>query len=613
MQYAQIVPNRKLDPAIPFFTYKIPPEILPKIKIGSLVEIPLGKTKTEGIVLGIKKIAKGLGKEKLKPITKLLYDEPLIDEMQIKLSKWMSDKYIAPLSLCLFEMIPLPPKKATRAKTNQIKSKAYPQITAPYLSSIAKICEKVLSKNKKVILITPTIAQAEVVSNHLNQRFKNRVALYKSELPASKRFKNYLEIKQGKFDIVVGSRLGIFTPLRPLGAIIITDEIGGAYKNERSPRYNLISVAQKLSQITSSKLIILNQVPKVEIFYRSKKDGFYLLSPKTAAKPPKTKIIDSKNEFKKGNYSPLSEELQEVIKWSYQKEKQIILFTARRGTASYIFCRNCGYVVKCPNCELPLTYHLASNQLFCHHCNFKQEILNLCPNCQDLNIKYSGTGTQRIETEIKKLLPKPQIARIDQDTKPGCVPKNAHIIIGTPKIFTQFNQKVPVVAVVSIDSLLNLPDFNIGEEIYKTIFRLQSFAALLFIVQTYHPDNFIINTAVKNDFQTFYQKELEERKKFDFPPFSTLIKLIYQHKNEEKAKKESSLLAERLNLVVSNLSLDISLSGPSPCFYHKLRGKYRWQILIKIKYKKSKIKNLFNLLKTLPREWIVDVEPKTLL
>jgi primosomal protein N' (replication factor Y) len=627
MQYAEVVPNTKTDLKNQIFTYNIPPEILPNIKVGSLVLIPFGKRKIEGLVIEIKRLKGKIQKEKLKSIANLLTSGPVLDKVHLKLAKWMAEYYFAPLSLCIFEMLALPSKgkdKGYGIKDIGSNKPLFPK--SYYLNPILRLCQKVLAKNKQVIILFPEVNLARNFLPHLQSFFgEKKIIFYHGELNKTERYQAWKKIKQEQAVIVLGSRLALFAPLSRLGLIIINDEESEGYKNERAPRYNIKTVAEKLVDLTSCKLVLISSTPSIESSFQAKKRKFYLLKPKSYILNPKSSLIDMKEEIKKGNFSPFSEILQNILIKTINERKKAILFINRRGAASYIFCKDCGYVFKCPNCDTPLTYHLASNQLVCHHCNFKTKPPTVCPACQGFSIKFKGLGTQRIESEVKKMFVRPSILRIEkdymnlEDMKVEGRNNRPDIVIGTQKLFSYWSKPVNLVAVVSIDSLLNVPDFRQGEKVFSLISKLKSLALDLFLIQTYHPENFVIQTAIKGDFQDFYKNELTNRRKLNFPPFSRLIRLIHQDKNEKKCQKEAELFAEKLKLVIRNSSLDIVLLGPSPCFYPKIRGKFRWQIVINLKSRapreawSSNLKSIQQLLKTLPSDWIIDVDPVTLL
>lgn len=614
MQYVEIAPNTKTSFATQTFTYKIPPEILPNLKIGSLVLIPFHNRQIEGIVLKFQKLKGHIKEEKLKYISKLLEPEPVLGENHLKLARWMADYYFAGISQCLFEMIPIPPKCSHRSEqqTANITDSLSP------LSSIITLCKRAISKNRQVIFLFPDIKQVYSSFSLFQKYFKNQVIVYHGQLNKSQRFQTWQKIKQQKYNIVIGSHLALFAPLERLGLIIIQDEESESYKNDRTPRYNIKTVAEKLAEITSAKLILISSTPSVETYYRNKlpeirsKKNFYLirsnLIPNNLSST--TDIIDMNQEIQKRNFSSVGESLQDTLQRTYDEGGKSILFINRRGAASYIFCRGCGNVLRCPNCNLPLIHHISPNSgwaLICHHCSFKTKAApSLCPHCGSLNLKFGGSGTQKLETEIKKIIPEAKILRIDTDIRSFDDHTSFDIIIGTQKLFSYQLKPVDLVAIISIDSILNLPDFRQSEKVFSIINRFRSLAKKSFVIQTHHPQNTVIQSALKEDYGAFYQKELESRKKLEFPPFSRLIRIICQSKKEDKCNRDMAMVADKLKGKVEIL-------GPSPCFYTKIRGKFRWQFVLKIPLHKSLTSPISRLIRTLPSDWIVDVDPVTLL
>jgi len=623
MQYAEVIPDSKTDLLRQSFTYKILPDQLLKLRTGSLVLIPFGKRKIEGIIVKIVRFSPKNIRSKLKPILKILSSKPVVDEPLLNLSNWMSSYYYAPLSKCLFEMIPIPPK---RKHSLIVTPSSRPKFPNPYpLSSILNLCKRIIAHKKQILIIFPEVNQAEVFSASLSKHFK-KVALYHGELNHGKRYQLWSAIKQNNYDIICGSRTAIFSPLDKLGLVIFFDEESEAYKNERSPHYNAKTIALKLIEYRSAKLVFLSATPSIESYYyfgkklnKQKKQNIFLIRPKPLKAPDTLNIVDMKKEISRRNFGPLSNAVKIEMQNNYKKGGKTILFVNRRGAASYIFCRDCGYIFACPSCNLPLTYHLPSRDhknttpiLICHHCAYKASPQNLCPSCQGMNLKFGGTGTQRVESEIKKLFIKPRIARIDQDYTDSDNQK-PDFIIGTQKIFSAWHKPADLVIVVSSDSLLNIPDLYQSEKVYSTISKLKSLARKKFIIQTFHPNNFVIRAALEGNWQYFFKSELASRKKLDLPPFSKLIKIIYGNRSNERCQTKIEFIADKIQSIINKNSLNITLLGPTPCFYNKIRGKYRWQIVLKIMSRALLNPILTHLIKNLPPDWIIDVDPVTIL
>jgi len=329
--------------------------------------------------------------------------------------------------------------------------------------------------------------------------------------------------------------------------------------------------------------------------------------------------VDMRDEIKKQNYSPFSELLQEAIKETLEKKQQIFLFINRRGTASSVLCRDCGFVFKCPNCKLPLSYHGAS-ELRCHNCAYKNPLPLFCPQCHGPEIKFSGAGTEKIEKEIKKLNPIAKILRLDIETEEAIKAEHksytaeADIIIGTQYALKFIDwEKIELAGIVSADTLLYLPDFRSGEKTYQLfseiIFELGSKEKEI-IIQTRKPDNLALQALGRNNPELFYNQEIEERKIFHYPPFGKIVKLLYQHGNEKKCIYESNRVWQELNKKIM-VDKNIEMSLPAPIHNLKVRGRFRYQIILKVPLELGD--KLGDLLNIVPDDWIIDINPESLL
>lgn len=386
----------------------------------------------------------------------------------------------------------------------------------------------------------------------------------------------------------------VFAPFKNLRSITIENADSSKYKSwGRKPYYDVRTIAKQLAKIHKAKLILKKESYKIN-------------------KKIKNQVVDMREEIRKGNYSVLSEELQEKLK----QNKKNILFISRRGIATFILCRDCGYVLKCKHCEVPLVYH-QSSKLICHHCGNEEKPPDLCPNCKGYRIKYFGAGTQKVEVEIKKLLPKTKIFRLDSDT--AKTPEQQQkiinkfnkikncILIGTQMLLGKNIKPVNLVGVVSIETILNLPDYRSSERVFKILSQLKTLTKKNFLVQTYNPESAAIKSAIDNNWKKFYNEELKIRKALSYPPFSQIIKLTFEHKDPKKAKDEAKILFEKLKTQIKNFQL----LGPVPAFIPKIAGKYRWQIIIKSKIKNLKQRN--KLLIIVPLTWNIEVNPESLL
>jgi len=396
----------------------------------------------------------------------------------------------------------------------------------------------------------------------------------------------------------------IFSPFKNLKSITINDESSDLYRSwGRRPYYDVRIIAKQLAKIYNAKLTLKMEIAR----------------PRRVSPGLKNSLIDMREEIKNGNFSIISRGLQEAL----NRSSKSILYIARRGTSTFILCRECGYVSMCKNCDVPMIYHedKPNRRLVCHHCGKDDIAPVLCPKCKSIKIKYFGAGTQKVESEIKKLFPDKKVFRLDSDIaeKPSQQEKiiqdfskeESAVLIGSQMLFNK-NLKGDLVGIISIETILNLPDFKSSERVFRTINQLQKMAKKDFLIQTYNPDNFTIKTALANDFKKFYNEEIKNRKAFNYPPFSQIIKLSFEHKNPETARNQTRILKEKLKTQIKNLKIsDIDLLGPVPAFISRITGKYRWNIIIKSKIKDLKLRN--RLLIIIPSNWETEVDPESLL
>jgi len=343
----------------------------------------------------------------------------------------------------------------------------------------------------------------------------------------------------------------------------------------------------------------------------------------TGDQMPQVEVVDMRDEFKKRNFSIFSDLLQEKIKYYLDQKKQIILYLNRRGAATFVSCRDCGFVEKCPNCDLPLTYHLDKSNLICHHCAFTKDVSLQCPECRSAAFKYFGSGTQKVELELRKSFPSARILRMDRDTTQN---RESHhhfyhqfkehqydILIGTQMITKGWDiSTVGLVGVISADTTLNLPDFRASERTFQLITQVagrtgrgQDIGEV--ILQTYSPDSFVMQAAARHDFDSFYNTEIMNRQSLEYPPFGRLIKLFHRNPDQQKAQKAAIELFDKLS---SKLPEKIQIIGPSPSFIPRIRNNFLYQIIIKINDKEADITSFLN---EIPKNWIIDIDPESLL
>lgn len=467
-----------------------------------------------------------------------------------------------------------------------------------------QLIEKVLKMGKQAIVLVPEISLTPQTVERFAGRFRNNVAVLHSGLSIGERYDEWRKIKEGEVQIVVGARSAIFAPFDNLALIIIDEEHETSYKSSMSPKYNAIEVGEKRCEIEGATLILGSATPSIETYYKAKQGEYKLLELPdrvNGKEMPRIEIIDMKKELDNGNKSMFSNNLYNSIADNLKAKKQTILFLNRRGFSTFISCRKCGFVVKCKECDISLTYHMAQNILKCHYCGYTLKPPTICPSCKSKYIKYFGTGTQRVEEEVKKLFPQARTARMDVDstTRKGSHERifekmkkgDIDILIGTQMISKGLDfPNVTLVGVIAADITLNIPDFKASERTFQLLTQVGGRAgrgeyAGKVILQTYEPEHYSILTAKSHDYISFFSKEISIRKEFNYPPFTDIINIIISGENEKDTYNISNYIAEEIRKEIlketNNLELKDTVIGPMEAPIYRIKGKYRRQIIIK--------------------------------
>lgn len=476
--------------------------------------------------------------------------------------------------------------------------------TEIYLQLISKVIEK----GKTAIVLVPEISLTPQMVDRFLARFGNIVAVLHSKLSDGERYDEWQKIANGKSKIVIGARSAVFAPVNNLGIIIIDEEHDMSYKSDMTPRYNAKDIAKYIAEKNNCPLVLGSATPEINTMYQAKnKDIFLHKLTKRAnkAKLPEVEIVDLRNELAIGNRSMLSLKLQNEIEKNLSNKKQTILFLNRRGYSTFIMCRECGYVAKCKNCNISLTYHRVENKLKCHYCGYETNIVKECPECKSKKIKYFGTGTQKLEEEIHKLYPKASTIRMDIDTvsKKNSYEEilnkfkneNINILIGTQMIVKGHHfPNVTLVGVVTADGSLNLDDYRAVEKTFQTLVQVAGRAGReengKVIIQTYNPDHYAIIDSQKQDYDLFYNQEIALRSCLNYPPFCDIILIRFSGENLEEIRKVSEFIYKKINLVKDeNINIYKPVSSP----IDKIKNKYRWRIIIKCKLS-SRVLDIIN-------------------
>lgn len=469
--------------------------------------------------------------------------------------------------------------------------------TEVYLQSIAEI----LNKGKTAMMLVPEIALTPQMVQRFKSRFGKAVAVLHSGLSQGEKYDEWRKIERGEAQVVVGARSAVFAPLQKIGLIIIDEEHEATYKQEDTPRYHARDLAIWRSQYHHCPVILGSATPSLESRARAQKKRYELLyltqRAHENAQLPSVTIVDLKEEYAQKNTSTFSRLLKEKISNRLQQKEQIVLLLNRRGYSSFMMCRDCGYVLPCPNCDISLTLHMDVKKMRCHYCGHQENIPKKCPDCQGEKIRYYGTGTQKVEEELQERFPSARILRMDVDTtrKKGAHEKilkafeeqEADILLGTQMIAKGLDYpNITLVGVLNADTALNLPDFRSSERTFQLLTQVSGRAGRgakpgEVIVQTFNPEHHSIVLAQAQDYEAFYQQEMILRHQSGYPPFYFTVKITISHPAEQVVAKKSYQIAEQLK---NGLSPQSRILGPTPRGIARIKNRYYYQIILKYKH-----------------------------
>ena len=480
-----------------------------------------------------------------------------------------------------------------------------------------QLIQKILDSDKTSIVLVPEISLTPQMIDRFVSRFgKEKIAVLHSKLSVGERFDEWKKIKENKVKIIIGARSAIFAPVKNIGIIIIDEEHDTSYKSEMTPKYNAKDLARKIAKEEKIPLVLGSATPDINTYFHAKQGDIELLKLSKRANNsslPKVEVIDLKQELANGNRTMLSMKLYSSIEENIKNKHQTILFLNRRGYSTFVMCRDCGYVVKCPNCDISLTYHKYQNRLKCHYCGHEENLVKICPECHSTKIRYFGTGTQKLEQEINKMFPNAKTIRMDIDTVSK---KNSHeeilkkfknegidILIGTQMVVKGHHfPNVTLVGVIAADSSLNIDDYRANERTFQLLTQVAGRAGReqlegKVIIQTYNPDNFSIEYSKKQDYDLFYNTEIMLRKQLKYPPFCDIIVVGFDSLSEKEIKDVSRSVYESLS---TDLDIDkFKVFEPMPSPIEKIQNRYRWRIIVKGKMTEETIDVLNNSIKTI--------------
>ena len=525
--------------------------------------------------------------------------------------------------------------------------------TEIYLRAMAET----LARNRQAIVLVPEIALTPQTVSRFAGRFPDRVSVIHSGLSTNQRYDVWRRAREGKIDVIVGARSALFSPLPRLGLIIVDEEHESTYKQDTDEWgsftvfYDARTVATQLAAATGSALIFGTATPSLDSYHAAQQGRLQLLEmpdrvtghgepdgtslgenveptePPAYAGLPPVEIVDMRQELRAGNRSILSRSLQSELHAVLDAGEQAILFLNRRGTHSFVMCRDCGFVAECPRCETPLTFHERAAQLICHRCNAREPIPGHCPGCRSHRIRFFGTGTQRIEELVGQIAPRARLLRWDRDTtgRKGSheqildhfASHEADVLIGTQMIAKGLDLPlVTLVGVVAADVGLYLPDFRGPERTFQLLTQVAGRAGRSrrggrVIFQSYTPQHYALQAAAKHDYHAFYQREMEFRREQEYPPVSRLARLIFWHKKLETVVEQSDRMMKKLQLRAEEMGIwgeGVDLLGPAPAPYARFRNYFRWQIIVRATDPSAFLHGI-----DIPFGWRIDVDPVSMM
>ncbi|MBS4746995.1 primosomal protein N' [Bacillus altitudinis] len=493
--------------------------------------------------------------------------------------------------------------------------------TEIYLQTI----DHVLQKGKEAIVLVPEISLTPQMVQRFKERFGSNVAVLHSGLSTGEKYDEWRKIHRKEVKLVVGARSAVFAPFENLGMIIIDEEHESSYKQEEMPRYHAKDVAIERAGRHQCPVVLGSATPSLESYARAKKGVYTLLTLKRRANQqqlPHVSLIDMREELRNGNRSMFSEELMLRLKEVLERKEQAVLFLNKRGYSSFVMCRDCGYVEQCPHCEISLTYHRFQKRLKCHYCGHEAPVPAECPECHSEHIRYFGTGTQRVEEELTKVLPEARVIRMDVDTtsRKGAHEKlltsfgnkEADILLGTQMIAKGLDfPDVTLVGVLSADTSLHIPDFRSSEKTFQLLTQVSGRAgrhekAGSVIIQSYTPSHYSIELTKQHDYEAFYEQEMLHRRHQSYPPFYFLAMVTVSHEEVTKAAHVTDKIVQFLKM---NCAPNTRILGPAASPIAKIKDRYRYQCVIKYKRENE----LASLLRKIQDHYQKEMEQKQLM
>lgn len=649
MYYYEVAPTRLIRPATETFTYHSEDELV----VGTVVKIPVGKSSSLGVVL--ERAKKPV--YETRAVAAVVTSRPLPSQL-IATARWMSQYYATHLSLVLSTVLPrgldktrrtraeAAPAAAIRAVLHHTSTPAQQAAITQILNSshtthllhgvtgsgkthvYKELAVASLAEEKSVIILVPEIALTSQIVDEFRQTFGKRVLLTHSRQTEAERHLVWQQALEADTPhVVIGPRSALFLPLHSIGLIVIDEMHEPSYKQEQSPRYSALRVATILAAHHGARAVFGSATPPVAEYYAAEQAGAPIITlparADTAATPPTTQIVDMTKRDNFLQHRFLSNLLLDAMQAALERNQQVLLFHNRRGSTSTTLCEHCGWIATDPETGIPLTLHADTHVLISHVSGYEMRVPTICPICGAADIIHKGIGTKLIESEIRRLFPNKKVVRFDGDTgKEHSVEAryqelydgDIDIIIGTQVIAKGIDlPHLTVVGIIQADAGLSLPDFTSQERVFQLIHQTvgrvgRNHHATEVIVQSYQPSHLAVRYGAAQDYENFYVHELQSRHHYTFPPYSYLLKFICTYKTEKAAISNAKKFAAHLRVAAPQGTI---ILGPTPAFYEKQAGSYRWQITVR----SSKRADLLTLIPELPTgaHWQYELDPIGLL
>ena len=638
--------DRRTGPSLGSFTYAVPEELVAAMTEGARVVVPFGKRTVTGYVLGLSPTS---DHPSPRPIESLADEPSLLLPYQVELARWIAAYYAAPLAETVRAMIP-PGVRSIKAGSKRPRgpkvesrdravagdlSGARPaaQLSPEQAHAAVAVRESMarrdggrllihgvtgsgktevyldalsacLDAGRGAIVLVPEIALTPQVTGRFAERFAGKIAILHSRITPSEKAHEWRRLRAGEALLAIGPRAAIFAPIPDLGLVIVDEEHSITYKQLRVPRYNAVTVAHKLGDLTGATVLVGSATPSVVTYDNHGRGEGRFAGARVLELPrrygggpmPEMEIIDMRHDDSWSLTRPIGERMVARARDELAAGGQVILYLNRRGLAWFARCRKCGEAVGCPNCSVALVYHGVAKTLACHYCGHRQALPQKCPKCDARDLRTVGFGTERIQTEAGRLFPDARIIRLDRDTARtrdsyyGIWEEfsggNADILVGTSLVAKGWDlPKVGLVGVIDADQALNYPDFRAAEDTFASLVQVAGRArrsGARAAIQTMNPHHYAIRMAVDHDYHGFFAEELGVRQALGFPPFTRMVGVMVAAPDDATAKRGATRCAEAIRAGLEREGAgDVSLLGPSPAFIHRLRGEYRWSLTIK--------------------------------